>query len=86
MRELFISGKLLVNKRCINLITELESYSYDEDNNEKNEQENPIKFNDHAIDATRYVVMSKVDYFRPTEQEVYRRFQAQRNNKNNFAR
>lgn len=56
IREMLIRGDLLINKRCVNLISELESYSYDDDKLERNEDENPVKANDHALDALRYVV------------------------------
>ena len=58
MRELFLSSKLKINKKCVNLIAELEMYSYDEKSGEKNEKEEPVKAFDHAIDALRYVIMT----------------------------
>jgi len=58
IREMLIRGDLLINKRCVNLISEFEMYSYDDDKGERNEQENPIKANDHALDALRYLVSS----------------------------
>lgn len=58
VREMLIRGDLLINKRCINLIAEFETYSYDDDVLERNEQENPVKANDHALDALRYLVSS----------------------------
>mgnify|MGYP001619974139 CR=1 FL=1 len=58
IREMLIRGDLLINKRCVNLISEFEMYSYDDDKVERNEQENPIKANDHALDALRYLVSS----------------------------
>lgn len=54
IRELFLNKQLLINKRCINLISELESYAYEE----SKKSEVPIKENDHLIDALRYVVLS----------------------------
>ena len=54
IRELFLNKQLLINKRCVNLISELESYVYDEDK----KSEVPIKENDDLIDALRYVVLS----------------------------
>lgn len=57
VRQMFITRKLHINKKCVNLIAELESYSHDEDNPDKNESEKPIKKNDHACDALRYLVM-----------------------------
>ena len=59
VREMFITGRLKINKRCINLISELEMYSYDDEKGDRNENENPIKANDHALDALRYVIMMK---------------------------
>ena len=58
IREMLIRGTLKVNKRCVNLISEFEMYSYDDDKGERNEQENPIKAKDHALDALRYVISS----------------------------
>jgi len=58
IREMLIRGDLLINKRCVNLISEFEMYSYDDEVKERNEQENPVKANDHALDALRYLVSS----------------------------
>src|SRR3990167_5980685 len=58
IREMLIRGDLLINRRCVNLISEFEMYSYDEEQSERNEQENPIKQHDHALDALRYIVSS----------------------------
>lgn len=58
VREMLIRGDLLINKRCVNLISEFEMYSYDDDKGERNENENPVKSNDHALDALRYLVSS----------------------------
>lgn len=56
VRELFKQNRLKINRSCANLITELESYSYDPDKKEKNRSENPIKSQDHALDALRYAL------------------------------
>lgn len=58
VRELLLRGAIMVNKRCVNLISEFEMYSYDDDEAEKNENEKPVKAHDHALDALRYVAMS----------------------------
>ena len=58
IREMLIRGDLLINKRCVNLISEFEMYSHDDDKGDRNENENPIKANDHALDALRYLVSS----------------------------
>ena len=57
VRELFLAGKLKIHQRCVNLIMELETYSYPEKQDMRNEPENPIKENDHALDALRYALM-----------------------------
>jgi len=56
VKELLLSGRLSVNARCINLISEFEMYSYDDEGSDRNLKEKPIKANDHALDALRYVV------------------------------
>lgn len=57
VRELFKANKLKIHKDCTNLIYELETYSYPEKKDMRNEDENPVKENDHAVDALRYVIM-----------------------------
>lgn len=54
IRELFLNKRLFINRRCVNLISEFESYAYEEGR----DNEVPIKENDHCIDALRYVVLS----------------------------
>lgn len=74
VRELFKQGRLMINRdRCPNLIWELETYSYPEKKPLHNEDENPIKENDHACDALRYVLMmaqksypQSISVFRPS--------------------
>ena len=71
IRELLLNKRLFINKRCVNLISELESYAYDEDK----KSEVPIKENDHAIDALRYVVLSlfpKIDKQQKLMREIGR--------------
>lgn len=46
-------GKVVINKKCVNLIREIEQYSWDSKQSEKGYDE-PIKKNDHLIDALRY--------------------------------
>lgn len=60
VRELFKQNRLKIHKDCVNLINELETYRYPDSKEGKNEDENPIKEHDHALDALRYVVM--MDY------------------------
>lgn len=56
MRALFLQNKLHIHSSCANLINELETYSYPESKIGKNEEENPVKEHDHAIDALRYAI------------------------------
>lgn len=56
IRELFKANRLFISKRCENLIYELETYAYPEKKDSHNEDENPIKENDHACDALRYAL------------------------------
>lgn len=58
VRELFKQGRLRINARCTNLIWELETYHYPDKMPDKNEYENPVKENDHLVDAMRYVLMT----------------------------
>ena len=58
VREMLIRGTLKINKRCVNIISEFEMYSYDNAKGERNEQEDPVKANDHLLDSLRYVISS----------------------------
>lgn len=68
IRELLIRGDLMINTRCVNTIAEFEIYSYDDDIPERNEKENPLKANDHALDALRYLVSSLLPLITRREQ------------------
>lgn len=56
VRELLKANKLFIHASCKNLIYEFETYVYPEKKDMHNEEENPIKENDHALDALRYVI------------------------------
>lgn len=56
MRELFKQNRLFIHSSCVNLISELETYSYADKSPYRNSNENPIDEFNHAIDAVRYVV------------------------------
>ena len=58
VRELFKQQRIFINPKCVNLIWELETYSYPERKPDNNEPEKPIKENDHAVDALRYALYS----------------------------
>lgn len=50
---------LLINKNCKNLIREILGYVWDD--NSKIEKEKPLKMNDHAVDAMRYFIKTKIN-------------------------
>lgn len=56
VRELFKQRRIKIHKSCVNLIWELETYSYPDKKPGQNEYETPIKENDHAVDALRYAI------------------------------
>lgn len=68
IRELFKQNRLFIEQSCVNLIEELETYSYADKRIGHNENEKPVDEYNHAIDALRYVldnhVMSK-PFMRP---------------------
>jgi len=49
--------RLMISKRCTNLLREVSIYSWAEPKEGRNEKEEPMKDNDHAMDALRYMVM-----------------------------
>jgi len=49
------SGRLLVSSSAANLIAEFEQYQWSE--NKAGVRDQPVKANDHAMDALRYAVM-----------------------------
>lgn len=55
--ELLKQERLHIHESCINLIWELETYSYPDKKDQRNSDELPIKENDHALDAIRYGLM-----------------------------
>ena len=60
----FRRGKLKINRRCVNLISELYSYQW----KESSQKTEPIKSNDHGLDAIRYLCM-RID--NPTPKPVF---------------
>ena len=55
IRELLKTGQLKINKRCLNLIAEFESYHYPDGP----DKEVPEKENNDMLDALRYIVISR---------------------------
>lgn len=68
VRELFKQNRLFIHKDCVNLISELETYRYPDKKEGRNDDENPVKENDHALDALRYVL--SMDYHNPVTEET----------------
>lgn len=56
VRDLLKQSRLHIHSSCVNLISEFETYRYPDKKPEKNEPEEPIKENDHGLDAVRYVL------------------------------
>ncbi len=80
IRELFKRGKLKIHRSCVNLISELETYSYPERRPDQNEDENPIKENDHALDALRYALnTNKPDNVLSVEERMNMHLERMRN-------
>lgn len=73
VRELFKQNRLKIHTSCENLIAELETYSYADKRPDHNEEENPIKENDHALDALRYALMSNTSSSRITRDDLMAR-------------
>jgi PBSX family phage terminase large subunit len=71
VRELFKANRLFVHESSRNLIWELEMYSYPEKKPDHNEEENPIKENDHALDALRYALMMESGIGKGQEVQIY---------------
>jgi len=84
VRSLFKQGKIKIHRRCVNLISELESYRYPDRKPDHNEPEVPIKEHDHALDAMRYAVMTSnpVRHMSPHDR-IYTIQERQRNLANN---
>lgn len=57
VREMLKSNRLFIHESCESLIFEMETYSYGEKGTKSKVDENPIKENDDAVDALRYVIM-----------------------------
>jgi len=56
---------LYVMDKCVNVIREFESYRY-EKSTTKNVKEEPLKMDDHAMDAIRYAIYSRETGFTPS--------------------
>lgn len=56
VRSMLLNGRLFIHSSCKNLIFEFETYSYPEKKDKRNEEENPIPENNHALDSIRYAL------------------------------
>lgn len=79
VRQLFKTNKIRIHKDCQNLISEIETYRFEDKKADKNDPEKPVKENDHAMDALRYplfntapiVVSSDLSEFNLYSQSTY---------------
>lgn len=67
VHNVFRQDKIRIHSSCVNLINEFETYSYKPRQSNQNEQEEPIKENDHALDGLRYLLFMKA----PKAQPIY---------------
>ncbi len=82
--SLLKQGKLFIHSSCVNLISEFETYAYPEKRPDKNEEENPIKEHDHALDALRYAISTnKADNVKTPEMRARQYMEADRNIRRN---
>uniref|UniRef100_A0A6M3L178 Putative terminase n=1 Tax=viral metagenome TaxID=1070528 RepID=A0A6M3L178_9ZZZZ len=56
LKSLFKQNMIHIDSSCKNLIRELENYRYEKDKHTGNYNEEPVKKEDHAVDALRYMV------------------------------
>lgn len=80
VRQLLKMGKLRIHRSCVNLIAEFETYAYPEKRPDHNEDENPIKENDHALDALRYALNTNKNDTTITPEQRARQFLESRRN------
>lgn len=74
VRELFKQNRIHIHPDCHNLIHELETYRYPEKKPDKNEEEKPVKENDHALDALRYALYMVSPIMEPTPDPIFETF------------
>jgi phage terminase large subunit len=63
LKSLFKQDMIYIDSSCVNLIKQLQSYRYEKDKASGNYTEEPVKKDDHAVDALRYMV-SEYDPFK----------------------
>jgi len=57
IRELLKQRRIRIHRSCVNLIWEFETYHYPKAKEGLNDSEVPVKENDHALDALRYIIL-----------------------------
>jgi PBSX family phage terminase large subunit len=67
VRNLFKTNRLKIQHDCENLLYEVETYHYPEKKFGRNEKEQPVKEDDHALDALRYAIYSNWSPIDPNE-------------------
>lgn len=72
VREMLKQNRLFISGTCENLIFEFETYSYGEKGTKAKVDENPIKENDDALDALRYVLMMNANRTGFNKPKIYR--------------
>lgn len=81
VHTLLKNNKLKVYQKCVNFISEIETYTYREKLPGQNEREEPNKEHDHLMDSMRYVLHMQgmrfannvAKQFAPTNTQAYRR-------------
>ena len=58
IQQLIKEGKFIVNRKCKFLLEEIEAYHFPEEKEDKEIKENPVKVDDHAMDAMQYGIVS----------------------------
>lgn len=86
VRSLFKRNKIKIHKSCVNLISELETYSYPEKKHGQNEYENPIKDHDHALDSLRYAITNNQPEDEREVQRIHHLHQVRKSNQINHSR
>ena len=87
VNQMFKAGKLLICENCVNTLSEIGNYKWRElkAGEVKNEYEEPVKSNDHAMDALRYLV----NYiYKPVKKEIIQTatdYQRKKVNENDYS-
>ena len=82
VRQLIKEERLKISKKCIHTLEEIETYHYPENKEEKEDEEVPMKIDDHCMDAMRYALAT----FQPiTATKTERNIIIKRHEKNKLA-